>query len=241
MAEVTLIVAFVAGLLSFLSPCVLPLVPAFMAFMAGTSVKEISSGAPGTRLRIFLSSVMFVLGFSVVFSVLGVMLQGILSSLAYGLRVYLNYLGGAVIIFFGLFLMGLIKMEFLQKEHKPDVRGAERFRYLGSFIFGAAFAVGWTPCVGAILGGVLTLAATRPEAAFPLMLSYSLGLGIPFLLAGAFISQATGFIRKTGPHLLWLNILFGIVLVVLGILVFTDSLNLVASYLPAQQFLGGIG
>ncbi|MEK7255324.1 MAG: cytochrome c biogenesis protein CcdA, partial [Bacteroidota bacterium] len=167
MAEVTLIVAFVAGLLSFLSPCVLPLVPAFTTFKAGTSFKEIEQNVPGIRLRIFLSSVMFVLGFSVVFSILGVLLQGVLSNVAYDVRTYLNYLGGAIIIFFGLFLMGLVKIDFLQKEHKLDVRGAAKFRYLGSFVFGAAFAVGWTPCVGAVLGGVLTLAATRPEHAFP--------------------------------------------------------------------------
>lgn len=237
MAEVTIIVAFIAGILSFLSPCVLPLVPAYLTFIAGTSLKEIRENVPGTRLRIFLSSALFVLGFSVVFSLLGVLLQSALSSIAYDLRTYLNYLGGAVIIFFGLFLMGLIKVDFLQRGHKPNVRGAERFRYAGSFIFGAAFAVGWTPCVGAVLGGVLTLAAAQPALAFPLMLSYSAGIGLPFLIAGAFISRATGFIRMVGPYMGILDIIFGIVLVALGILVATDSLFLVANVLPAQQFI----
>ncbi len=237
MAELTFIVAFVAGVLSFLSPCVLPLVPAYLTFIAGTSIREVQQDVPGTRMRIFVSSVLFVLGFSVVFSILGVLLQSALSGIAYDLRTYLNYIGGAIIIFFGLFLMGLVKIDFLQREHKLDVKGAEKFKYIGSFVFGAAFAVGWTPCVGAVLGGVLTLAATRPEAAFPLMVSYTLGLGIPFILAGAFISQATGLIKKAGPYIGTLNIIFGIVLVILGILVVTDSLYIVANLFPVQQFI----
>jgi len=236
-AELTFIVAFVAGVLSFLSPCVLPLVPAYLTFIAGTSIREVQQDVPGTRMRIFVSSVLFVLGFSVVFSILGVLLQSALSGIAYDLRTYLNYIGGAIIIFFGLFLMGLVKIDFLQREHKLDVKGAEKFKYIGSFVFGAAFAVGWTPCVGAVLGGVLTLAATRPEAAFPLMVSYTLGLGIPFILAGAFISQATGLIKKAGPYIGTLNIIFGIVLVILGILVVTDSLYIVANLFPVQQFI----
>ncbi|MDP2717263.1 MAG: cytochrome c biogenesis protein CcdA [Candidatus Micrarchaeota archaeon] len=227
MAELTLVLAFVAGLVSFLSPCVLPLIPAFLTYLAGNAASSKAS-----RAQIFLSSVFFVLGFSVVFSVLGVLLQSVLSGIAYDLRTYLGYVGGAFIIFFGLLLTGLVKIDFLSQEHKLRAPKT-RHQHLTSFLFGAAFAVGWTPCVGAVLGGVLTLAVTQPEAALPLMLSYSFGLGVPFLLAGLFLSRLSGFIQRISPHLRVLNIVFGILLIILGVLVFTNTLNIVANLFPA--------
>jgi cytochrome c-type biogenesis protein len=234
MAELTIFLAFLAGLVSFLSPCVLPLIPAYLTFLAGTTLKE--KYDVGTRTRIFLSSVCFVLGFSVVFSVLGVLLQSALSSIAYDIQIYLGYVGGAIIMFFGLLLMGLIRVEALESERKVQIKGLST-SYVTSFVFGAAFAVGWTPCVGAILGGILTLAATDPASALPLMLSYTLGLGIPFLLVGLFVSNAAKFIKSIGPYLKWLNIIFGAFLVILGILVFTGTLPLVASLFPVNEIL----
>jgi cytochrome c-type biogenesis protein len=234
MAETTIILAFIAGLVSFLSPCVLPLIPAYLTFLAGTTLKE--KYDVGTRTRIFLSSVFFVLGFSVIFSVLGVLLQSVLSSIAYDLQTILGYIGGIIIMFFGLMLLGIIKIQALEAERKIQIRGLNA-SYLTSFIFGAAFAVGWTPCVGAVLGGILTLAVTDPGTAFPLMLSYSLGLGIPFLLVGLFVSRAAKFIKGIGPLLKWLNIVFGIILVILGILVFTGTLPLIANLGFLNDFL----
>lgn len=239
MSETTMLIAFIAGIVSFLSPCILPLVPAYMTFIAGTSVNEVKENADGAKLRVFISSVFFVLGFSLVFSVLGVLLQGALSGIAYSLRTYLNYAGGLIIIFFGLFMLGIIRLNFLEQEHKLYLKNMQRFRYIGSFLFGAAFAVGWTPCVGAVLGSVLTLAITDPASAFPLMLSYSLGLGVPFLLAGAFISQATGFVKAIRPYLDTLNTIFGILLVIIGILVFTGTLGLIVNLFPLPQFFNG--
>ncbi len=230
MADITIGLAFVAGLISFLSPCVLPLIPAFLTYLAGNAAKS-GDDASKARQAVFLSSVFFVLGFSVVFSLLGVLLQGILSSIAYDLRTYLGYLGGLFIIFFGLLLTGLLKVDFLQQEHKFAVHKTQH-QHLTSFLFGAAFAVGWTPCVGAVLGGVLTLAVTQPEAALPLMLAYSLGLGLPFLLAGLFLSRLSGVITKIGPYLKTLNVVFGVLLIILGILVFTNNLNVVANWFP---------
>ncbi|HLC92421.1 MAG TPA: cytochrome c biogenesis protein CcdA [archaeon] len=194
-----------------------------------------------TRMKIILSSIFFVLGFSAVFSLLGVLLQGVLSGIAYDLRTWLGYIGGAIIIFFGLFMLGLIKIDFLMGEHKLSVKKTN-FQYLSSFLFGAAFAVGWTPCVGAVLGSVLTLAVTRPEFAFPLMLSYSIGLGVPFIIAAIFISQATGFIRRLSPALKWFNLVFGVLLVVLGLLVATGTLNILANLFPVLNiFFSGAG
>lgn len=241
MVDISLPVAFAAGLVSFLSPCVLPLLPAFLSFMAGSTLKPGVELSKDDRMKILLASVFFVLGFSVVFSVLGVLLQSVLDAYAYDLRNYLGYIGGIVIVFFGLVMVGLLKIPALEREYKLKV-GQTRYAFLTAFLFGAAFAVGWTPCVGAVLGAVLTLAATNPGVALPLMLSYSLGLGIPFLLAGIFFSQAQGVIKWIAPHLHAINVVFGVILILLGILVFTGNLVVVANLFTEpllQLFMGG--
>jgi len=181
-------------------------------------------------MTIFLNSVFFVLGFSTVFAVLGVLLNTLLESVAYDAQIWLARIGGIVVIFFGLYLVGLIKIGFLQREHKIAVKTKFNSRYLTSFVFGSAFAAGWTPCVGAALGAILGLAATNPGSAFYLLLSYAIGLGIPFLVVGAFAAQATGTITKYAHVLHYVNVAFGFILIVLGILVFTQSLNLIANF-----------
>ena len=231
MAEFSIPIAFLAGLVSFLSPCVLPLIPAYLTFLAGTSVSEKHS--PQLRARIFLNSVFFVLGFSAVFSLVGVLLQSALSGVAYDVQNYLDYIGGAIIIFFGLMMLGIIRIEALETPRAMKTGGSGP-SYPASLLLGAAFAVGWTPCVGAVLGGILTLAATQPAIAFPLMLSYSLGLGVPFLLAGLFVSRSAKLIKALGPYLGWLDTVFGLILVILGILVFTGTLPLVANLFPVN-------
>ena len=178
---------------------------------------------------IFINSVFFVLGFSVIFSILGVLLQSVLSNVAVRVQTWLGYIGGTLIIFFGLYMIGLIKIPILEQEHKLKIKRKFKYSYLTSFVFGAAFAVGWTPCVGAILGVILTLAATNPGSAFPLLLSYSIGLGIPFLLVGLFTDRASKFIEKAGPWLKYLNYVFGTVVIILGILVFTNQLRRIAN------------
>lgn len=218
--------AFAAGLVSFLAPCVLPIIPGFLAYLAG-SPKE---GAQNTRRDIFINSVFFVLGFSVVFALLGILLQTVLASVGTQVQGVLAKLGGAVIIFFGLYLVGLIRVGFLDANHQLTVKKRFSSRYLTSFVFGTAFAVGWTPCAGAVLGSILGLAATAPVSAFFLLLSYALGLGAPFLLVGLFTAQATALIGRYEGAFTVINKVFGVVLVALGILVFTESLSLVASF-----------
>lgn len=240
MNDLSIPIAFVAGLISFLSPCVLPLIPAFLTFIAGTSLQQGKAISKDDRIKIILASVFFVLGFSTVFAILGVLLQSVLEAYAYDVRNYLSYVGGIVIIFFGLVMLGLIKIEALEQEHKLRVKET-RYMFLTAFLFGAAFAVGWTPCVGAVLGAVLTLAVTNPATAFPLMLAYALGLGIPFLLAGIFIAQAQGVIQFLAPHLKTINLFFGIVLIILGILVFTNQLVVVANLFAGSIFTSLLG
>ena len=189
---------------------------------------------------IFINSVFFVLGFSIVFSLVGVLLQSVLSSVSYTVQKWLGYIGGTIIIFFGIYLLGLIRVPFLEKEHKLRVKRKFKYSYITSFVFGSAFAVGWTPCVGAILGAVLTLAVTNPASAFPLMISYSLGLGIPFLLVGLFTDRASGFIQKAGPKLKYVNYVFGAILILLGILVFTNQLSRIANVPFLAQLLANV-
>ncbi len=224
MAGITLFAAFIGGIASFLSPCVLPLIPSFLAYLTGISIKENSKA----RLKIFLNSVAYVLGFSVVFSVLGILLNTILENVSYMVQLWLSRIGGIIIIFFGLYQLGLIRLDFLETEHRLKVKKFN-ISYITSFVFGASFAAGWTPCVGAVLGSVLALAAANPDESFFLLLAYSLGLGIPFLLTGLFSIEASALIKKFGSALKYFNIAVGIFLVILGILVFTQTLGLIAN------------
>lgn len=183
------------------------------------------------RTAIFLNSVAFVLGFTLIFSLVGVLLQTILASVAYDTINLLRTIGGIIIVLFGIFLIVSLKyrIPFLQSEHKIKVR---RFRnsYLSSFIFGVAFAIGWTPCVGAILGAIYTLAATSPGTAFLLLFTYSLGIGIPFLIAGAFTSRIAGFLEKSQGVLKYFNIIGGLLLIILGLLVLFNQIGIIASF-----------
>jgi cytochrome c-type biogenesis protein len=225
MVEPTIIVAFIAGIVSFASPCVLPLIPGFLAYLSGTS-----AGQEGARLKIFFNSVAFVSGFSVVFALLGVLLNTVLEGVSYSVQTWLSRIGGIIIILFAMYLLGLIRISFLEREHKFSVRKKFSITYVTSFVFGTAFAVGWTPCVSAILGSVLALVATKPGLGFILLLSYALGLGIPFLAVGLFTTQATNLISKSAAFLKYFNIAVGILLLTLGVLVFTNKLNAVANF-----------
>ena len=188
-------------------------------------------------MAIFLNSLFFVIGFAVVFALLGVLLNSVLAHAAYAVQEWLSWIGGALVIFFGLYLMGFFKIPFLEIDHKMRIGVTFHSRYLTSLIFGFAFAVGWTPCVGPVLGGILGLAASAPGEAFSLLLSYALGLGIPFLVVGALTAQASNFINRYASKLEYVTKGFGAILVVLGILVFTQSLSLIANFDFVNQFL----
>ena len=234
LTDLSITVAFAAGIISFLSPCVLPIIPGFLAYLSGS---QLGTDSKKERLGIFLNSVFFVLGFSVVFAALGVLLNTVLESVAYDAQTWLARGGGIIIIFFGLYLTGLLKIGFLEREHKIKVKKKFNSRFLTSFVFGAAFAAGWTPCVGAALGAILGLAATSPGAAFPLLMIYALGLGVPFLIVGAFAAQAQKVFNKYAAQVKYINMAFGIILVILGILIFTEQLNRLANFELLNRFL----
>ena len=244
MAEITLAVAVLAGLASFVAPCILPMIPAFLAYISGTTLSELnqksgSSTITINRTNIVLNSVFFVIGFSVVFSTLGVIINSVLSTSAGELVEGLNQVAGIIIVGFGIFLLLSTKINKLNMEKKFFPKSSKS-SYPMSFVFGLAFAVGWTPCVGPILGTILTLAATTPSVAFNLLLLYSLGLGIPFILIGVFFSRATRVIRSMSKHLKYYNVFLGGFIILLGILVFTNQLAYIANFplLNELLFLG---
>lgn len=234
MADLTIIVAAIAGLGSFLAPCILPVIPAFLAYISGTTMTELqknngSVNLISSRLNILMNTIFFVLGFSVVFSVFGVILNSILASNAASLTSSINQIGGIIIIGFGSFMLLSSRINKLNFEKKILPKSGKA-SYPLSFVFGLAFATGWTPCIGPILGSILTLAATTPGHAFTLLLAYSLGLGIPFILMGIFFSRMTRVIRALSKHLKYYTILMGSFIILLGILVLTNQLATIASF-----------
>src|SRR6187455_1805668 len=244
MVDSSIVFSALAGAGSFFSPCILPILPAFVSYLSGTTLNEIqdSSGQSlklkrSTRLNIFLNTVYFVLGFSLVFALLGVFLNSILLSVGVSFQNVLTSVGGLVIIGFGVYLILSTKLRRLNFEKKFTAIPKFKTSYITSFVFGAAFAAGWTPCVGPILGSTLTLAATAPGAAYNSLLAYSLGLGIPFLVTSIFFSQATSVIRKMVKHLKYFNPAMGIMLILLGILVFTNNLSILGNFPLANEII----
>lgn len=211
-------IAFAAGLLTFFSPCILPLIPAYLTYLAGTTVNE-----NGSQARIFINTLLFVAGFVSVFALLGVILHTVLSHASYAVQLWLSRIGGLVIIIFGIHLTGLLRIPYLDREH--TLHPACTPSYYASIIFGAAFAVGWTPCIGPVLGSILLIAAAQPANAFLLLLTYALGVALPFLIFGAFTAQAGHLVARLGKHLRWIQIMIGVLLILLGILVFSGRLG----------------
>lgn len=241
MAEITLGIAVLAGLGSFAAPCILPMIPAFLAYISGTTLSELNQSYGSktisiNRSSIILNSIFFVLGFSTVFSTFGVIINSVLSTSSGEFIEGFNQVGGIIIIGFGIFLLLSTKINKLNMEKKFFPKRSKA-SYPMSFIFGLAFAAGWTPCVGPILGTILTLAATTPSVAFNLLLVYSLGLGIPFILMGVFYSRANRLIRSMSKHLKYYNIILGGFIIVLGGLVFTNQLAYIANFPLLNELL----
>jgi cytochrome c-type biogenesis protein len=211
-------------MLRFLAPCVLPIIPGFLVYLAGSN-----TGETPKRKDVFIESVFFVLGFSLVFALLGVLLQTVLHNVGASVQTWLSYVGGVLIIFFGLYLLGLIKIPYLERNHTIPVQTQKRSRKITAFLFGLAFAVGWTPCAGAVLGGILTLALTSPVSSFFLLISYALGLGVPFLIVGYFSTEAVKFINRFSARLSIVNKIFGALMIIIGILIFTQNLSLLGN------------
>jgi len=226
---VSVLVAFAAGLLSFLSPCVLPLVPSYVGFLTGMSVEE----AERRRGTAVLHGLWFVAGFSLVFVLLGAAASAV-GQLLRDYQVWVGRIGGVFLILFGIYLLGVLRPAFLMREwrvhlaHKP-------LGYFGSGVVGFTFGAAWTPCIGPILGGILTLAATQAGLGqgMGLLAVYALGLAIPFLVTALALDRFLVWFQRFRPYIVWVDRVAGAMLILLGILLVTDSFTLLAGYLQS--------
>ncbi len=225
---VNIFIAFAGGMLSFLSPCVLPLVPGYISLMSGISIDHLKNVGSGARRAVILNSLAFNAGLSVIFLALGGT-AGLLGSAIIS-NPWVRVIGGLVIIVFGLHLIGLLKIKYLYKDTRQF--SSEKPRgMLGSLTLGIAFAAGWTPCIGPILGGIIGLAATSGGWKGGLLLSafYSAGLAVPFLVTGLGINQFLSFYGKFRRHLHKVEVASGIILILIGLLVMSNRVTLLAS------------
>lgn len=238
--DISLIIpTFLAGILTFLAPCTLPLVPGYLGFISGSSLEDLNDPTKATKLRfkVFLNGLFYVIGFSVVFIIMGT-LAGLAGAALAPFRIWLTRIGGLFVIIFGLFMIGILKLPFLNVDkHAQAPKIFKRGTPMSSLMLGSAFGFGWTPCVGPILGSVLLLAgssATAGQGAF-LLTIFSLGLAIPFLLLAIGIGSAQQRIQNFSKYLNYISVIGGIFLVGLGILLFTNKISLLISW--GFQFL----
>ncbi len=230
--DVSFYLAFAAGVFSFLSPCVLPLVPSYLAFVTGLSFEQLTKGHQGRLRKVVLGhSLLFIAGFSLIFTILGASATLAGQFLAEH-RDTIRIVGGVLIIFLGLFISGVFSLGFLQTEKKFHLQD-KPIGYLGSLLVGITFAAGWTPCVGPILSSILLYASTAQDVrtGIFLLVSYSLGLGLPFLVCSLALNTFLSFFRKTHSYLGIINKIAGILLIAVGILLVTNSFGILNEYL----------
>ena len=228
--------AFLGGILSFVSPCVLPLVPSYISFVTGISFEELTGeGEENGKLKkvILLNSLMFILGFSTVFVVILGSSAQLLGNLFMEYQDLVRKIGGLVIILLGIHIIGIINFNILQRDKRLHFFKEKPSGLLGSFLVGIGFAAGWTPCIGPILSAIFAVAATseNPWSGMLLFVAYSAGLAIPFLLTSLGINTFLRHFTRLKRHMRVVSIVTGIFLIVTGLLIFTNSLGIIAGYL----------
>jgi cytochrome c-type biogenesis protein len=231
--NVSLIAAFAAGFLSFVSPCVLPLIPGYISFVSGVSMEEMRADvAPATsRLQVFVTSLAFVIGFSIVFVALGASATAV-GKFLFARLPLLTKIAGVILIIFGLHTMGVFRLAFLETEKRVHAQ-RKPAGPLGAMLVGIAFAFGWTPCIGPILGGILAVAGSKDTVlqGVELLAVYSLGLGIPFLLTSVAINQFFAVSKRIRKYYHAIELVSGGLLVAIGVLIFTNQFTLIVRYL----------
>ena len=220
-------IAFVAGLLSFLSPCVLPLIPSYVGFLTGLTLEELEVRR-GTAL---IHAGWFVAGFALVFVALGATASALGAVLLHS-QVWIGRIGGVIVLLFGLYLVGVLRPAFLLRERKVQL-AHKPVGYVGSAVVGITFGAAWTPCIGPILGAILTLAAATSSIAqgTALLAAYSLGLAIPFLVTALALDRFLVWFQRFRPYIVWVDRIAGALLIVLGILLVSDRFTLLSSWL----------
>jgi len=231
--DLSLFIAFAAGLLSFLSPCVLPLVPSYVVFITGLSFEELTHEYPKQKLRriIMLHSFLFILGFSALFTALGAS-ASLLGQFLSEHRDIIRIVGGILIILFGLLISGIISLSFLQQEKKFHLQH-KPIGYLGTFFVGVTFAAGWTPCVGPILSSILLYASTAENmvSGIFLLLAYSLGLGLPFFACSLALNTFLNTFQKARRYIGLFTKIGGVLLILVGVLLLTNSFEVLNDWL----------
>lgn len=233
--NVSIIMALLAGLASFLSPCILPMIPSYLAFITGISLEELSQDQNLKKVRksVITNSLFFILGFSILFIAMGASATFLGKFLSRNIR-WLEIIGGSLVVILGLHFAGLFKIKFLDREKKIHLN-KKPLGLFGTILVGMAFGAGWTPCVGPILGSILTMAAATQDIAkgIILLISYSIGLGIPFLLAGLLIHKFFEYFKTIQKYFRVITLVGGILLVIIGILLITGYFTTISSFLGA--------
>ncbi|MFQ6037342.1 MAG: cytochrome c biogenesis CcdA family protein [Candidatus Aminicenantales bacterium] len=233
--NVSVLVAFSAGLISFLSPCILPLIPSYLAFITGISLEELSAEENLRRVRkkVIVNALMFILGFSIVFVALGASATFVGKFLSENIR-WFEIIGGAVVILLGLHFAGVFKLKFLERERKFHVQ-KKPLGILGTVLVGMAFGAGWTPCVGPILGAILTMAATTQNVlkGVVLLVVYSVGLGIPFLLSGIILQKFFEYFKTIRRYFRVITAVGGVLLIIVGVLLMLGYFSTISSFLQS--------
>ena len=237
--DVSLFIAFVAGLLSFVSPCVLPLVPSYITYITGLTLEELTSETERARVRgvIIANSLLFIAGFSSVFIAFGAS-ASLAGQLLTTYQDFIRKLGGALIVVFGLYVMGVLKLNFLMSEARIHLKSRPA-GYVGSVLVGVAFAAGWTPCVGPILGTILVYAGTTDSmlTGVKLLSSYSLGIGLPLFITALAVDSFLNYFKKLRGYMYGISVASGVFLVLVGVLIYTNSMTILTSELERH----GIG
>jgi cytochrome c-type biogenesis protein len=232
MTEVNVFVAFAAGVFSFLSPCVLPLIPSYLSFVSGVSVEEMrgAQAAARVRSRLVLNSVAFILGFSLVFVSLGAS-ASFFGSFFWGYRNIIRLVGGIFVLLVGFYLVGLFKIAALEKYLQFNLKDKPA-GYLGSVLVGITFAVAWTPCVGPVLGAVLALAGASGEVGRGVFLlsSYAAGLALPFFLSALAVNSFFQFSQRFRRYIHAVHVMGGVLLIIVGVLLITDYMTFLNAY-----------
>jgi len=231
--DISLFIAFAAGLLSFVSPCVLPLVPSYVTYITGLTLEELTSETERARVRgvIIVNSLLFIAGFSAVFIAFGAS-ASLVGQLLMTYQEFIRKLGGVLIVVFGLYVMGVLKIKFLMSEMRVHFQRRPA-GYVGSFLVGVAFAAGWTPCVGPILGTILLYASTTDSllTGVKLLASYSLGIALPLFITALAVDSFLNYFKKVRAYMYGISVASGVFLVLVGVMIYTNSLTLLTSEL----------
>jgi cytochrome c-type biogenesis protein len=237
--NISLVASFSAGLLSFVSPCVLPLIPSYISYITGLSIEQLTDSTVRSKFKktIVVNALLFIAGFSVVFVAFGAS-ASFIGQVLIAYQEHVRRIGGILIVIFGLYLLGILNINFLKMEHRFQFRNRP-VGYVGSFLIGVAFAAGWTPCVGPVLGTILMYASTTNSMLEGVLLltSYSLGLGLPLLLTALGVDRFLSYFKQARLYLWGVSTLSGVVLIVVGVMIYTNTITMITGFLQGN----GIG